>query len=398
MISYPDALDLLLAESGVLESERVGIDMLARRILAGAIVSPLALPGFDNAAMDGYALRAASGILPAGAHFQVAGMHAAGDHVEAYPGAEACEIATGARMPRGFDTVVPVERCEREGDRVRFLADERRGQNVRLAGGDIEAGAIALAAGRRVDPSAIMLLAALGIGDAEVVRRPRVAVIATGSELNPSGPLPPGGIHDSNGPFLAASLGRWGVDLLFRRRVPDTGDAFHAAVRDALDAKADLIVTSGAVSAGRFDFVPAALGSLGARRLFHKVAMRPGKPLLAARFDSGTLALALPGNPIAVAVGYRFFVAPVLRAMAGLGREQPWRARVADAPGMHGGMHHFALGQRVRDAEGGEFAVVMPAQPAYRILPYTQADTWLSAADGLDGTVDAWPLDPADAA
>lgn len=397
MISYPEALAVLLAEARSLEGERVGIDALARRILAHDVVSPLALPGFDNAAMDGYALRAPADTIAAGASYVVAGMHAAGDHIEAYPGAEACEIATGARMPLGFDTVVPVERCVREGDCVRFLADEHRGQNVRAAGGDIQAGAVVLAAGRRIDASAIMLLAALGIDRVDAVRRPRVAVIATGSELNASGPLPPGGIHDSNGPYLAASLATWGVDLLFRRRVPDTGDGFLAAVRDALDAKADLIVTSGAVSAGRFDFVPAALASLGARTLFHKVAIRPGKPLLAARFDGGTLALALPGNPIAVAVGYRFFVAPVLRAMAGLGPERPARARIAEGAGIREGMHHFALGQRHRDAEGDEITRVMPAQAAYRILPYTQADTWLSASDALAGSVDAWPLDPADA-
>ena len=397
MISYPDALATLLAEARPLGSERVDIDALARRILASDIVSPLRLPGFDNAAMDGYALHAGGETIVAGVSYAVAGMHAAGDHVEAYPGAEACEIATGARMPLGFDTVVPVERCERDGDRVRFVADERRGQNVRHAGDDIEAGAIALRAGRRIDAPAIMLLAALGIGQVAVMRRPRVAVIATGSELNPGGPLPPGGIHDSNGPFLAASLASWGVDLLFRRRVPDVGDAFHDAVRDALDAQADLIVTSGAVSAGRFDFVPAALGSLGARTLFHKVAMRPGKPLLAARFAGGTLALALPGNPIAVAVGYRFFVAPVLRAMAGLDRERPMRLRVADAAGLRGGMHHFALGQRLQDAGGDAVVRVMPAQAAYRILPYTQADTWLSASDGFADGVDAWPMDPADA-
>ncbi|MET0617977.1 MAG: hypothetical protein ABWZ54_09395, partial [Luteibacter sp.] len=106
---------------------------------------------------------------------------------------------------------------------------------------------------------------------------------------------------------------------------------------------------------------------------------------------------ALPGNPIAVAVGYRFFVAPVLRAMAGLDRERPMRLRVADAAGLRGGMHHFALGQRLRDAGGDAVVRVMPAQAAYRILPYTQADTWLSASDGFADGVDAWPLDPADA-
>mgnify|MGYP001027353871 FL=1 len=397
MISYPDALALLLGETDTLDSERVDIDAAPGRFLARDIVSPDSLPGFDNAAMDGYAVRAPGETIPAHSAYAVTAMHAAGDDTYDYPEAEACEIATGARMPVGFDTVVPVERTERHGDRVRFVAEERRGQNVRRAGSDIEAGEIALPAARRIDPAAVMLLAALGLGHLDVVRRPRVAIINTGSELNAVGPLPLAGIHDSNGPFLAASLSRWGVEAIGRIRVPDQGDAFHLAIRDALDRHADLIVTTGAVSAGRFDFVPAALAALGARELFHKVAIRPGKPLLAARFENGPLVIALPGNPIAVAVGYRFFVAPVLRAMAGLPLEQPSRARlVAPAPAREG-MQHFALGHLSRDEAGLPMAHMTPAQAAYRILPYTLANAWLSSQDAYATSVDAWPLDPADA-
>jgi molybdopterin molybdotransferase len=397
MISYIDALALLLGEAHVLDREAVAIDAAAGRFLASDITSPLSLPGFDNAAMDGYAVRVPAGTLPAGVTYAVTAMHAAGDATDAYPGAEACEIATGARMPAGFDTVVPVERTERIGDRVRFAAEERRGQNVRHAGDDIRAGDIALRAGRRLDPAAIMLLAALGIDRVDAVRRPRVAIVNTGSELNAVGPLPPGGIHDSNGPFLAASLARWGVHLHARIRVPDTGDAFHEAIRDAVASGVDLIVTTGAVSAGRFDFVPSALEGLGARELFHKVAMRPGKPLLAARFPEGPLVIALPGNPIAVAVGYRFFVGPVLRAMAGLPPEAPTRVPLDDATPMRPGMQHFALGRMDRDATSQARARISPAQAAYRILPYTQSDIWLSAHDAFEEVADAWPLDPADA-
>lgn len=242
-----------------------------------------------------------------------------------------------------------------------------------------------------------MLLAALGIGTVNVVRKPRVAVIATGSELNATGPLPPGGIHDSNGPFLAACLATWGADVVLRSRVKDTGDGFHDAVHMARQAGADLIVTTGAVSAGRFDFVPSALASLGAQLLFHKVAIRPGKPLLAARFDAGPLVIALPGNPIAVAVGYRFFVAPVLRAMAGLPPEQSTRVSLEDMHGANTGLSHFGLGTLHIDEAGHQRARMLPAQAAYRILPYTRADTWLTRHPDTPDVVDAWPLDPVDA-
>jgi molybdopterin molybdotransferase len=397
MISYPDALALLLNEADALPGERVDIDAASGRFLARDIASPHALPGFDNAAMDGYAVRAPGETIPADSTYAIAAMHAAGDDTYGYPDAEACEIATGARMPAGFDTVVPVERTDRQDDRVRFVAEERRGQNVRHAGSDIEAGEVALIAHRRVDPAAIMLLAALGIGHVDVVRRPRVVVINTGSELNAGGPLPLAGIHDSNGPFLASSLARWGVEAIGRTRVPDHGEAFHVAIREALAARADLIVTTGAVSAGRFDFVPAALASLGASELFHKVAIRPGKPVLAARFDHGPLVIGLPGNPIAVAVGYRFFVAPVVRAMAGLPPERPLRARLEAPQAMREGMKYFGLGEVRHDEAGLPIARMTPAQAAYRILPYTRANVWLSPVDGDVALVDAWRLDPADA-
>jgi len=397
MISYPEALALLLAESAPAGVERVDMEIAQRRILARDVVAPLDLPSFDNAAMDGYAVHAGHERIAAGSVYRVAAMHAAGETTSAYPGAEACEIATGARMPSGFDTVVAVERTERTGDHVRFTAEEAPRQNVRYAGSDIAAGVIALEKGRRIDASAIMLLAALGMERADVVRKTRMAIITTGSELNACGPLPEGGIHDSNGPFLHGSASSWGADVVVRARVPDTGRAFHDAVIAAREAGADLIVTTGAVSAGRFDFVPEALASLGARALFHKVAIRPGKPLLAARFDKGPLVVALPGNPIAVAVGYRFFVAPVLRAMSGLAPEQPVRIRL-DAPATaRPGLMHFGLGALVTGDDGSRLARLIPSQAAYRIVPYAQADLWLTTRDAYGDAVDAWPLDPAEA-
>jgi len=394
MLTYAEALAVLMKEARPLGNERVGLSLSMGRILAGPVTSPLALPSFDNAAMDGFAIRQGGGPIPAGTAFTVAGMQAAGDDTTAFPSGEACEIATGARMPDGFDTVVPVERCEREGDRVRLLQEEKRGQNIRLAGGDIMRGSAALAAGRRIDAAAIMLLAALGVDAVDVARLPRVAIINTGSELHASGPLPEGGIHDSNGPFLEAMLGSWGVVLLMRRRVPDTGDAFRLSVEEARAAGADLIVTTGAVSAGRFDFVPTALAPMGARELFHKVAIRPGKPILAARFDGGPLVLGLPGNPIAVAVGHRFFVAPALRGMAGLRAEVPTRVRLVEGHEARPGLQHFALGRLEADEEGRQVARVQRNQAAYRIVPFTEANAWLTADSAFGEVVDAWPLDP----
>ncbi|QWT18921.1 molybdopterin molybdotransferase MoeA [Bacillus sp. NP157] len=398
MLTYPEALSLLLEETHPLDTERVALAEARQRILATDIASPLALPTFDNAAMDGFALRNGTGDIARGTTFTVTGMQAAGDGTKDYPATHACEIATGALVPDGFDTVVAVERCQRDGDIVTLLHDERRGQNIRRAGSDVAAGGAVLKAGRRIDAAAVMLLAALGIDEVAVIRRPRVAIINTGSELHGSGTLPEAGIHDSNGPFLEASLAAWGIELVLRERVPDVGNGFLDALDRACAGGADLIVTTGAVSAGRFDFVPSALASRKARELFHKVAIRPGKPILAARFDPGPLVLALPGNPIAVAVGQRFFVAPVLRAMAGLGPETPTRVRMATGHDVRPGLQHFALGTLEIDASGYQVARAHPNQAAYKILPFAEANAWLTADGTFGDVVDAWPLDPAAAA
>jgi molybdopterin molybdotransferase len=395
MLTYHEALAALLADAHPLDGETVTLDHALGRVLAQAMPAPLPLPSFDNAAMDGYAFRAGIGELAEGRIFAVGGMQAAGDATVGYPGADACEIATGARVPEGFDTVVPVERVHRDDGTVRLTAHEPRGQNIRRAGEDIVAGEVALEQARRLQAPDLMLLAALGVSTVRAVRQPRVAVINTGSELHAAGPLPEGGIHDSNGPYLSAVLSTWGVQSLGRARVPDTGRAFHDALHEAREGEADLIITTGAVSAGRFDFVPSALAALGAQVLFHKVAIRPGKPVLAARIPGGPLVVALPGNPMAVAVGWRFFLVPLLRAWAGLAPEGPRRLPLLQASALRAGLQHFQLG-RLQPATDGTLAVsLLPAQAAYRIVPFTQADVWVTGTDALQGVVDTWPVEAA---
>lgn len=384
MISYRDAIDRLLAVVAPLPSEHCAVAAAAGRVLAAPVASPIALPSFAHAAMDGYALAAPEPLEPGSEHV-VHGSQAAGDVASKAHGG-AWEIMTGARLPDGLDAVVAVERTElleaaADGRprRIRLLDTLSEGQNVRHAGVDVAAGATVLATGTRLGSAQIMLLAAIGTANVVVVRRPRVAVIGTGKELvaDPATPLADGQIYSSNGPYLAVALAIAGVDVISSEVVDDTAITYAQALQRARAAGADLVISTGAVSMGRYDFVPDALRGLGAELLFHNVAIRPGKPLLAARLPDGPLVMALPGTPMAVAAGLRFFVAPVLRAMLGQGIEPDLHA-VLDTPQQpKPGLRHFLRATFHLGGDGRLHARVLPQQQPFRILPFARADGWV---------------------
>lgn len=388
MINYAQAIEKLLAQVERLPSETCATGDAMGRVLSSAPISPIALPSFDHAAMDGYALNASTPLV-AGSEHAVRGSQAAGDTLPDGGSGRcdgACEIMTGARLPVGLDAVVAIERTEclaQHADgtpaRIKLHDSLHAGHNVRHAGSDVAHGALVLAAGRRLESAQIMLLAALGITTVDVVRRVRVAIICTGKELqaDASQPLAGGNIHNSNGPYLCAALSAAGAQVMFCETVDDTAVTYAEALRRAVDGGADLVVSTGAVSMGRFDFVPETLRSLGATLIFHKVAMRPGKPVLCARLPTGPLVIALPGTPMAVAAGLRFLVTPALRAWTGLGSESTLRA-VLDTPQQpKAGMRHFLRGS-LYQYPGSELHVTLshPQQP-FRIRPFADADVWV---------------------
>jgi molybdopterin molybdotransferase len=206
-----------------------------------------------------------------------------------------------------------------------------------------------------------------------------VAVICTGKELQADlgAPLDAERIYNSNGPYLCAALVQCGAQLISCETVDDTATTYAEALRRALDTGIDLVVSTGAVSMGRYDFVPDTLRGLGAEWLFHKVAIRPGKPQLAARLHQGPIVMALPGTPMAVAVGMRFFIAPLLRAMAGQPAEPARHAVLDTSQQPKPGLRHFLRATLAVDAEGRLRASVAPQQQPFRIHPFAQADGWV---------------------
>ena len=301
------------------------------RVLAEDIRAPHPLPPFANSAMDGFALRATD--LPAQGErsFTLIGDVFAGaaSAPEVREG-QCVRITTGAPMPPGTDTVVIKENVTVEGDQVVVKAGGKAGANVRAAGEDYAEGDPAFARGTPLGATQLAVLAALGVDRVSVRRPPRIAVIATGNELVSAGqPLGFGQIHESNALMLAALALESGAQVVVRRCVRDDPEALRAALLDAA-ADADVIVTSGGVSAGEADHLPSVLRGVGEIH-FHKVRLKPGMPTLFGEIGA-SLYFGLPGNPVASAVTYRVFVAFALRAMSGVTTvPKPRRARL-DAP------------------------------------------------------------------
>lgn len=310
-----DAYAEVFAQLTPTETTTVSVFEALGLVLAESVTAPHDVPPFTNSAMDGYAVRAQD-IASVPVTLQVLEDVAAG-HVArgALAPGTAIKIMTGAPIPIGADTVVKVEDTRPGLDEVEILATAERGTAVRLAGGDVVAGEFVFAAGERLTPRHVAVLASLGVSPS-VGRRPRVAIISTGDEvLAPDvAELAPGQIRDSNRPILHGLLTQLGVEVVDYGIVPDDAATLRSVIEQAA-AETDAIFTSGGVSMGEYDLVKQVLSELGEIELW-RVAMQPAKPF-AFGLVHGTPLFGLPGNPVSVAVAFEQFARPGLLHMMG---------------------------------------------------------------------------------
>ncbi|MGI8726650.1 MAG: molybdopterin molybdotransferase MoeA [Solirubrobacterales bacterium] len=321
----PDELTTIdAAREAVLErtdrtgTERVPLVDCPGRVLAQAVVASEQVPGFDNSAMDGFAVRAVD-VAGAPTELEVADEARAGHPAEhGVHAREAVAISTGAPMPAGADAVVRVEDSDPVGPfshRVRIKVGVEAGVNVRRAGDDIESGDRLLDPGDVLDAAAAGVLASVGIRSVECFRRPRVKVLCTGDELiGVDGEPFPGSVRNSNAHTIPALARAAGADASVIERVGDQAEATVAAIREGLDA--DLLAICGGVSVGRHDHVKDALAELGVEKVFWGVSLKPGKPLYFGSGPGGHV-LGLPGNPVSAFVTFLLFARPALRVMQG---------------------------------------------------------------------------------
>ncbi len=376
MISYDEALALVAKESELQPHEAIAPKDTLGRVLAKAITATRSLPPFDNTAMDGFALRAQDS-FGAPVKLPVVGSFAAGDVPTTPEQAGAIEIMTGAPMPDWCDCVVPIENVDvqRAADGVPVAVTIKtpipKGQHIRRAGEDVQAGQALVGAGTRITPEILAVLTALGLDKVQVTTRPAIALIGTGQEVirDPAQDLNPGQIYDSNTPYLRAALHREGYAATVMNGSPDDTDGFLNAIKAAGDAK--IIISTGAVSMGRRDFVPEALARLGARTVFHKTAIRPGKPILFARLPDGAYFFGLPGNPVSAAVGLAFFVMPLLNRLCGVSAASATPAVLAAAFNKKKGLTMFAKARL-----DGDQVTVLHGQQSFRLAPLLEAHGW----------------------
>jgi molybdopterin molybdotransferase len=318
MLTVEAARAVVLGHAKALEATRVPLSDALGLVLADNVVSDLDMPPFDKAMMDGYAVRVAD--LPGGSgELSVIEEVVAGARpVRSLGRGDAVRIMTGAPIPAGTDAVVPVEKSRPLGE-SRVAIDEpalRGGQHILRQGREMKAGERVLRAGVTLGPAELGVLATVGCDPVRAISRPSVAILATGDEIvdvreNPG----PGQIRNSNGPMLAALAAAAGAKPQPLGIGRDNAADLRAKIAEGL--KADVLVLSGGVSAGKLDLVPGILGELGVEALFHKVQMKPGKPVLFGVREK-TLVYGLPGNPVSSFVTFALFVRPALRQMRGL--------------------------------------------------------------------------------
>lgn len=376
LISIEQACSRAAAYATVIqEREEVLLGEAVGRTLAEPMASVLPLPPFDQSAMDGYALRAGDG-LPSGISLAVAGRMAAGDEELPLPQGSALRILTGARIPRGADTVVMQENVTHAGGRIILTRMARSGDNIRRRGEDVQAGEMLLQPGERIDARHVALLAAQGYERTWVRRRIRIGVLSTGSELRAQGErLSESAFFDSNRPMILALARQSGADVLDGGIVRDDPQLIAGALTE-LARCCDLIVTTGGVSVGDEDHSMVALVGARGRGETLKIALKPGKPAVVGGIESATY-LGLPGNPVAALVSWLHLGSAVLAALDGR-RARPlsgMRLPLMHAFNRRPGRTEFAPA-RIVQVDGSSAVEILGRGGSARLKP-------LVAADGL---------------
>jgi molybdopterin molybdotransferase len=318
LLSIEEAQRLILERAQPLEAERVRLEDAAGRVTAEPATARVDLPPFDSSAMDGFAVRAEDtpGRLPVAARIP-AGRPAG----RALGRGETMAIATGGAVPDGAGAVIPLEYVVDHGNEIEIADEVLAGANVRPRGGDVRRGDVLVPAGERLGPAQLGALAAGGVADISCARRPRVAVLSTGTELRqPGEELGPGEIYEANGVILAAQLRTAGAEPERLEAVEDDEQAHREALEAGL--RADVLVTSGGVSVGPHDLVRSVGRDLGVEEVLWGVAVKPGKPLWFGARDR-TLVFGLPGNPVSTLVCFELFVRPAVLALQGVADPLP---------------------------------------------------------------------------
>jgi len=376
MITVKSAFEIIDASVQSLNSKMIPIINALGFTLTEDVNAPIHMPPFNQSAMDGYAINAPN---PKQTQFHLIGEIQAGDdasEIKLKIG-EAIRIFTGAMVPKMATTVAKQEIIEREGDRIRLTERCESGLNIRKQGEQIVKDQIAAHKGTELSPGVIGYLIGLGITEVSVIRKPRVCIVATGNELiAPGNSLPPGKIYESNTFMLKTAFEEFGFQAEIST-VPDDYEATKTSLKNALE-DADLLIVSGGISVGDYDFVGKALLELGTQQLFHRIKQKPGKPLFFGKHKNA-IVFGLPGNPGAAISCFYIYVLRALQKM--IGKVQPFlkntNATLAQDISKNSSLTHF-----MKAREEHQQIVVLPAQSSAMLSAYNQANCLLVLEEG----------------
>lgn len=384
MIAFDEARGLVLSAAALLPPVSCPLGAAAGKVLREELAADLDVPPFDATAMDGWAVRAAEvrgATEGAPVTLKVAGGIGAGSVPRGpLPRGSALKVMTGAPLPKGADAIVPVEQAREapDGASVALLEAAAPGAHVRCRGEVIRTGKPLLSPGRLLTPADLVLAVSAGRDSLLVAPRPRASVLVTGDEIVPAGTRPgPGKIRNTNAPLLLGALGRAGAEAADLGCCRDDAALLHEVLGRALEEGPDLLLTTGGVSAGDYDLVGDVLSALGCEVLFHRVAIRPAKPVLFAR-RGPTLVFGLPGNPVSTAVAYDLLVLPALRTLAGTlpAAPPPVEARLSHPVRNAGGRLAFLPG-RVSFEAGRVAAEPVPTRGSHDVAAHAASNAYL---------------------
>jgi len=388
LLSIDKAQRLILANAEPLPSETVALADAAGRVVADAARAAIDLPPFPSSAMDGYAVRAADTPGQLRVKARIAAGKPAADPLGPR---EAMGIATGGVVPDGADAVIPIEAVVEYDNEVE-IGKAESGENVRPRGSDIRAGEVVVERGAVLTPARIGALAAAGVPEVRCSRRPRAAVLPTGTELRrPGEPLEAGEIYEANGLILAAQLEAVGAVVEALPAVGDEEAAHRGALEQALEA--DLVVTSGGVSVGPHDLVRRVEAELGVQEVFWRVSVKPGKPI-AFGVRGRTLVFGLPGNPVSALVGFLLFVGPAVLALQGVPEPLPRFDQGRLVGGRRRNPERDELVRaRLRQSADGPLLEPLSGQESHMIARSAEADALVFVARGEGELVNGQPVE-----
>jgi len=401
MKNYSEALKLIQNNVSIIGAEELDTQS-ANGAIAEDIISSNAVPSFSNSAMDGYCLNSeltnnASAENPV--ELPIKGIIFAGDEPPSnIKDSEAYEIMTGSKMPDELDTVLPVEKgelIEKEGSMFLVLNEPiKKDLNIRKSGEDFKKDELILSKGALINDHRKIALVMNHKKTIRVFKNPGIGILTTGNELDGTSPA---SIPNSNGPFLESSVQSMGLECLKILHAGDDINQIIDQIQKIKNSGANLILTSGGVSAGKADFIPAALTQMGAEILFHKLWIRPGKPVLMAKFPDGQIVFGLPGNPVSVAVGFRFLAAQAIRILQGRALEKPIASKNSINYKKSEKFCLFAKAIARVDEDGQIHTEVMSGQESFKVKPFRDANCWAIIPEGIETikkgeTISIYPL------